>query len=287
MYIWCFSDGFPSFRELAWSTDCLLVGLWYKLFSFFRGFLLWFQMAMEYSWHVLKGNYAELGHSQDSKCFSEDFCCDFKWLWNKPDASHQIGVVETLIKSVRKGLHASCKLKNRTFTEEQWRTFLSETTFIINGRPLYLSSNNIWESPPITPNDILMGHHLQTPSTRIRRKGQPQTSSKKYPRSSEWILEMLDEVLRTKSVTAKQVAPNQGKCWSWRFSFGVRPQSEKITMEAGSCRHHVSGKRWPGQKGENQDPGWWIWQTNPQVVSHSNQRGTEYLIKPGQRSNEH
>ena len=117
--------------------------------------------------------------------FFEDFCCDFKWLWNKPDASHQIGVVETLIKSVRKGLHASCKLKNRTFTEEQWRTFLSETTFIINGRPLYLSSNNIWESPPITPNDILMGHHLQTPSTRIRRKGQPQTSSKKYPRSSE------------------------------------------------------------------------------------------------------
>ena len=46
---------------------------------------------------------------------------------------------------------------------------------------------------------------------------------------------------------------------------GVEPQLEKITMEAGSCRRHVSGRRWLGQKGENQDPGWWIWQTNPQV----------------------
>ena len=144
-----------------------------QTFYFFRGFLLWFQMALEYTWHVLKGNYAELEHSQDSKCFSEDFCCDFKWLWNKPDASHQIGVVETLIKSVRKGLHASCKLKNRTFTEEQWRTFLSETTFIINGRPLYLSSNNIWESPPITPNDILMGHHLPLPHSESEERVNP------------------------------------------------------------------------------------------------------------------
>ena len=92
---------------------------------------------------------------------SEDFCCDFKWLWNIPHASHQNGVVETLIKSVRQSLDATCK--SQAFTEEQWRTFLSETTYIINGRPLYPSSNDIWEGPPITPNDILMGHHLPLP----------------------------------------------------------------------------------------------------------------------------
>ena len=91
---------------------------------------------------------------------SEDFC-DFKWLWNIPHASHQNGVVETLIKSVRQSLDATCK--SQAFTEEQWRTFLSETTYIINGRPLYPSSNDIWEGPPITPNDILMGHHLPLP----------------------------------------------------------------------------------------------------------------------------
>ena len=92
---------------------------------------------------------------------SEDFCCDLKWLWNIPHASHQNGVVETLIKSVRQGVNVTCN--SQAFTEEQWRTFLSETTYLINGHPLYTSSNNIWEGPPITPNDILMAHHLSHP----------------------------------------------------------------------------------------------------------------------------
>ena len=32
---------------------------------------------------------------------SEEFVCDFVWQWNIPNASHQNGVVESLIKSVR------------------------------------------------------------------------------------------------------------------------------------------------------------------------------------------
>ena len=102
---------------------------------------------------------------------SEDFCCDFKWQWNIPHASHQNGVVETLIKSVRQSLNATCK--NQAFTEEQWRTFLSETNYIINGRPLYPSSNDIWESPPITPNDILIGHHLPLPQPEPEERINP------------------------------------------------------------------------------------------------------------------
>ena len=107
--------------------------------------------------------------SKIQSVLSEDFCCDFKWQWNIPHASHQNGVVETLIKSVRQSLDATCK--NQAFTEEQWRTFLSETTYIINGRPLYPSSNDIWESPPITPNDILIGHHLPPPKPDYPKKG--------------------------------------------------------------------------------------------------------------------
>ena len=42
---------------------------------------------------------------------SEDFSCDFKWKWNIPHASHQNGVVETLIKSVRQSLNATCKIE--------------------------------------------------------------------------------------------------------------------------------------------------------------------------------
>ena len=98
---------------------------------------------------------------------SDDFSCDFKWQWNTPH-------IERLIKSVRQGLNS--KWKNRAFTEEQRRPFLSQITYMINGRPLYPSSDNIWESLPMTPNDILIGQHMQfiTP-TRDWRHGQSHT----------------------------------------------------------------------------------------------------------------
>ena len=89
---------------------------------------------------------------------SNEFSCTFKWEWNVPRASHQNGVVESLIKSVRQALAASSK--NQSFTEEQWRTHLAEVTYLVNSRPFYPSSDGIWESPPVTPNKLLIGHHF-------------------------------------------------------------------------------------------------------------------------------
>jgi hypothetical protein len=105
---------------------------------------------------------------------SNEFTCEFKWQWNTPHASHQNGVVESLIKSVRQAMDATCK--NQTFTEEQWRTFLAETAYLINSRPLYPSSERVWESSPITPNDILIGSHNSPP--------QPESEEKINPRDS-------------------------------------------------------------------------------------------------------
>ena len=48
---------------------------------------------------------------------SEEFACDFKWKWNTPHASHQNGVVESLIKSVRQAFNFTCK--EPAFAEEQ------------------------------------------------------------------------------------------------------------------------------------------------------------------------
>ncbi len=64
---------------------------------------------------------------------TEEFSCDFKWLWNVPYASHQNGVVESLIKSVRQAFDVTCK--NQAFTAEQWSTFLAEIGYMINSRP--------------------------------------------------------------------------------------------------------------------------------------------------------
>ena len=73
-------------------------------------------------------------------------------------------MVESLIKSVRQALDASSK--NHCFTEEQWRTYLAEVTYLVNSRPLYPSSDEIWESPPITPNCLLIGHHFPPPAPK-------------------------------------------------------------------------------------------------------------------------
>lgn len=102
---------------------------------------------------------------------SDEFACEFKWRWNIPHASHQNGVVESLIKSVRQALDSTCK--NQTFTEEQWRKFLAEITYLINSRLLYPSSVSVWESPPITPNDMLIGSHTSPPKPASEEKINP------------------------------------------------------------------------------------------------------------------
>lgn len=72
---------------------------------------------------------------------SEEFLCPFHWGWNIPRASHQNGVVESLVKPVRQALDASSKIQN--YTEEQGRTYLAEMIYLINGSPLYPSSVEI------------------------------------------------------------------------------------------------------------------------------------------------
>ena len=69
--------------------------------------------------------------------------------------------VESLIKSVRRALEVS--FKTQVLTEEQWRIFLAQVTCLVNQRPLYPSSNSIWEGPPVTPNDLLIGNHFPPP----------------------------------------------------------------------------------------------------------------------------
>ncbi len=134
--------------------------------------------------------------------FSSEFTCEFKWQWNTPHASHQNGVVESLIKSVRQALHVTCK--NQTFTEEQWRTFLAETTYLINSRPLYPSSEQVWEGPPITPNDILIGTHNSPP--------QPATEEIIHPR----------DLLRSTEGRVNEF----WKCWIKYFAPNLLPRNK-------------------------------------------------------------
>ena len=121
--------------------------------------------------HYLKELLNDQNISRIQNVISEEFSSTFQWSWNFPRASHKNGIVGSLIKSVRQALDA--RSKNQALTEEQWRTYLAEVTCLINQRPLYPSSNGIWESPPITPNDLLIGNHFPPPMPEVESKVNP------------------------------------------------------------------------------------------------------------------
>ena len=121
--------------------------------------------------HYLKEITQEWDIPKIQSAVCEEFSCTFHWNWNVPRASHQNGVVESLIKSVRRALEISSK--TQVLTEEQWRTFLAQVTCLVNQRPLYPSSNGIWEGPPVTPNDLLIGNHFPPPVPEEQSKVNP------------------------------------------------------------------------------------------------------------------
>ena len=62
---------------------------------------------------------------------------DFKWKFNVPYASHMNGIVESLIRSVRKGLDAAIlNYTTCSMTFEEWQTVLYEVTYVTNSRPM-------------------------------------------------------------------------------------------------------------------------------------------------------
>ena len=128
---------------------------------------------------------------------SEEFSCTFQWSRNVPRASHQNGIVESLIKSVRQAS------KNQALKEEQWRTYLAEVACLINQRHLYPSSNGIWESPPITPKDLLIGNHFPPPIPEVEPKVKPRHLMRSTEETSARVLELLVEVFRSQSAAKK------------------------------------------------------------------------------------
>ena len=77
------------------------------------------------------------------------------WHFNPPGASHQGGVWERVIRTVRKVLYAITK--GRMLNDETLHTFLVEVERIVNNRPITPLSDDISDSPSLTPNSLLTG----------------------------------------------------------------------------------------------------------------------------------
>ena len=81
-----------------------------------------------------------------------------EWHFNPPYASHQGGVYERMIKSVRKVLAGLPAFLVKTPSDETLLTVLKECEAIINDRPLTYIGNSPDEPSPLTPNMILHGY---------------------------------------------------------------------------------------------------------------------------------
>ena len=80
------------------------------------------------------------------------------WSFNTPAASHQGGVSERQIRTIRKILQAILNEQHlrSCHNEEELQTLMCEVEAIINGRPLTQSSDDPNNLGVITPNDLLL-----------------------------------------------------------------------------------------------------------------------------------
>lgn len=77
-----------------------------------------------------------------------------EWNFNPPAASHQGGVWERLIRSIRRILHSM--IGERLLNDESLRTFLTEVEKIMNDRPITRVSNDARDLEALTPSHILL-----------------------------------------------------------------------------------------------------------------------------------
>ena len=77
-----------------------------------------------------------------------------QWIFNSPAASHQGGVWERQIRTVRRILNSL--LKEQAENDDCLQTVLCEIEGIINGRPLTSISDDVNDLEPLTPNNLLL-----------------------------------------------------------------------------------------------------------------------------------
>ena len=86
--------------------------------------------------------------------FLLDQSCDF--VLNVPNASHQGGIWERQIRTVRSVLSSLLLTEGRQLDDESLRTLLSEAASIVNSRPLSVTTlNDPTALQPLTPNHLL------------------------------------------------------------------------------------------------------------------------------------
>lgn len=99
----------------------------------------------------LKESLTALNHGKIQRAFLQD---GIEWRFNTPSASHQGGVWERLIRSVKSVL--ASVLKQQTLDDEALQTVFCEVEAILNDRPITRASDDSNDLEALTPNHILL-----------------------------------------------------------------------------------------------------------------------------------
>jgi hypothetical protein len=90
------------------------------------------------------------------KRFLQDNSCDY--VVGVPHASHRGGVWERQIRSLRSVLNSLLHPGSHQLDDESFRTFMAEASYIVNSRPLTVTSlSDPTSLQPLTPNHLLTG----------------------------------------------------------------------------------------------------------------------------------
>ena len=139
---------------------------------------------------------------------------DVQWSFNPPEASHQGGIWERMIRSVRKILGAL--LKEQLVNDETLSTLLCEVERILNDRPLTSLSDQPDDPEPLTPSKLLLlRSNSCIPPDAF--KGHDKYSKRWRPSTmpSRFILEEMDERIFTCTSNKAEMErlSSKPRCW--------------------------------------------------------------------------
>jgi hypothetical protein len=104
----------------------------------------------------LKKALEEMDQEKVSGFLSEKNCDYIQFKTNTPAASHQGGVWERQIRSVRRVLTALLQQNGGQLCDESLRTFMCEAAAVVNSRPLTVDTlNDPCSTQPLSPNNLL------------------------------------------------------------------------------------------------------------------------------------
>lgn len=151
----------------------------------------------------------------------------FDWKFCSPDAPWQNGCAEALIKSVKKSLKIA--IGSQVFSFSEMQTVLTETSNLVNERPIGRHPTSVEDGSYLSPNDLLLGRS----NNRVPNDTFDVTTS--HRKRYAFVQRVVSSFWKR---WTEDFFPSLIVCQSWRCcnSTGCQPNSGKMEIRASDLR---------------------------------------------------